>query len=59
METIINKRGGKREGSGRKATDRKNILFCRISDEAMSILQNHKNYSEFIDKLIKDSKKAE
>lgn len=59
METIINKRGGSRKGSGRKPGKRTNVLFVRITDEAMAIAKEQSNISQFIDELIKGSQKME
>ena len=46
--------GGRREGAGRPSVDRSVKLFVRISEEAAKIIENVKNKSELIDKLIKD-----
>lgn len=59
METIIKQRGGKREGSGRKANGRSNIIFCRVGDQAMRIVKEQKNVSAFIERLILQSVGAE
>ena len=48
-------RGGRRPGSGRPQNDRKVMLCVRITPEAAAIINEQKNKSEFIDKLIKSS----
>lgn len=47
-----NKRGGKREGAGRKPGTRKHAVTVRISDAAWERLQQHTNKSRYIDNLI-------
>lgn len=52
----IERRGGARPGAGRKVTPYKEILYVRISKEAMDIVNRHaSNRSEYIDKLILSS----
>ena len=48
-------RGGRRPGAGRPTTDRNNILSVRISKQALDIIKDIKNKSEFIDNLIIES----
>jgi hypothetical protein len=55
MNEQTNKRGGARQGAGRKANDRNYPLHVRISQEAADILNAQPNKSEFIDNLIKQS----
>ncbi len=50
---IINKRGGARQGAGRKTNDRNYPLHVRISREANDLLATIPNKSEYIDNLIK------
>lgn len=52
MEKKKSTRGGRREGSGRKPTDRSNVLYVRVNDEAMAIAKMQPNASAFIEKLI-------
>lgn len=52
-ETKENKRGGYREGSGRKATGRDYRLHIRLSKEAHDKLDMVDNKSETIDRLIR------
>lgn len=52
------KRGGRREGAGRKPNpdnNRKIPLMVRISQEAHDKLKKVNNKSEWIDTLIKDN----
>jgi len=46
--------GGKRKGAGRPCGDRRVTLYVRISEEAAKIIQDVKNKSELIDRLIKE-----
>ena len=55
----VNNRGGKRQGSGRKAIpdDQKKVkISIAISNEALAIAKQQKSVSGFIDELIKKSK---
>lgn len=54
MEKNKSTRGGRREGSGRKPTDRSNVLYVRVNDEAMAIVKMQPNASAFIEKLIQE-----
>lgn len=54
MEKNKSTRGGRREGSGRKPTDRSNVLYVRVNDEAMAIAKMQPNASAFIEKLIQE-----
>lgn len=47
--------GGKRPGSGRKAGTRRNYINVKVSDEAVRVLEQVPNKSEFIDTLIIES----
>ena len=49
------KRGGRREGAGRKANDRSIPVLVRITKEAADKLNTVGNKSEFIDNLIKQT----
>ena len=49
------KRGGRREGAGRKANDRSIPVLVRITKEAADKLNTVGNKSEFIDNLIKQA----
>ena len=49
------KRGGRREGAGRKANDRSIPVLVRITIEASDKLNTVGNKSEFIDNLIKQA----
>jgi hypothetical protein len=57
MNEQTNKRGGARQGAGRKANDRNYTLHVRISQEAADILNAQKNKSEYIDNLIRNDGK--
>ena len=46
-------RGGRREGSGRKALGKKAVTL-KLSEESVEILARHENKSEFVDELIKN-----
>lgn len=48
-------RGGRREGSGRKALGKKAVTL-RLSEESVAILKQQPNQSEFVDELIKAAK---
>ena len=48
-------RGGRREGSGRKALGKKAVTL-KLSDESVEILARQENKSEFVDELIKQAK---
>lgn len=48
------KRGGRREGSGRKNTGRSESISVRISPEAREIMKQQPNQNAFIDTLIKE-----
>ena len=52
-ETKENKRGGYREGSGRKATGREYRLTVRVTKVAYDKISKVANRSETIDKLIR------
>lgn len=52
MEENAKPRGGKRAGSGRKTTNRSNILYVRVNDEAAAIVKMQPNASAFIEQLI-------
>lgn len=54
MEKKKSTRGGRREGSGRKPTDRSNVLYVRVNDEATAIVKMQPNASAFIEKLIQE-----
>lgn len=47
-------RGGRREGSGRKALGKKTVTL-KLSEESVEILSNVKNKSEYVDQLIQKS----
>ena len=47
-------RGGRREGSGRKALGKKAVTL-KLSEESVEILSNVKNKSEYVDQLIQKS----
>lgn len=49
------RRGGRREGAGRKANDRSIPVLVRITKEAADKLNTVGNKSEFIDNLIKQA----
>lgn len=49
-------RGGRREGSGRKALGKKAVTL-RLSEESVEILARQENKSEFVDELIKAANK--
>jgi len=57
MNEQTNKRGGARQGSGRKANDRNYPLHVRISREANDMLAIIQNKSEYIDNLIRNDGK--
>ena len=46
-------RGGRREGSGRKALGKKAVTL-KLSEESVEILSRQENKSEFVDELIKN-----
>lgn len=46
-------RGGRREGSGRKALGKKAVTL-KLSEESVEILARQENKSEFVDELIKN-----
>lgn len=46
-------RGGRREGSGRKALGKKAVTL-KLSEESVEILAQQENKSEFVDELIKN-----
>ena len=48
-------RGGRREGSGRKALGKKAVTL-KLSEESVEILARQENKSEFVDELIKQAK---
>lgn len=48
-------RGGRREGSGRKALGKKAVTL-KLSEESVEILARQENKSEFVDELIKAAK---
>lgn len=48
-------RGGRREGSGRKALGKKAVTL-RLSEESIDKLAQVENKSEFVDGLIKKAK---
>lgn len=52
MEEIKNGHGGKRSNCGRKPKNRNNKIIIRVSDEALEILRQQKNMTEFIEGLI-------
>ena len=54
MERIV-KRGGARQGAGRKTNDRNYPLHVRISQEANDLLATIPNKSEYIDNLIRSN----
>ena len=47
-------RGGRREGSGRKALGKKAVTL-KLSEESVEILARQENKSEFVDELIKNN----
>lgn len=49
------RRGGRREGSGRKALGKKAVTL-RLSEESIDKLAQVENKSEFVDGLIKKAK---
>ena len=57
MENEIKKsnRGGRREGSGRKALGKKAVTL-KLSEESVEKLAKVENKSEFVDTLLKKSK---
>lgn len=46
-------RGGRREGSGRKALGKKAVTL-KLSEESVAVLARQENKSEFVDELIKN-----
>lgn len=48
-------RGGRREGSGRKALGKKAVTL-KLSEESVAVLARQENKSEFVDELIKAAK---
>lgn len=59
METNNIPRGGKRQGSGRKANDRHNVIFARVNDRAYQIAKAQSNVSEWLQGLILATDKKE
>lgn len=57
-EQVLQRRGGRREGAGRPATNRTERVNIKISPEALAILDARtNNRSEYIDRLIKQESK--
>lgn len=47
------RRGGRREGSGRKALGKKAVTL-KLSEESVAVLARQEKKSEFVDELIKN-----
>lgn len=56
MEQKKDKRGGRRQGSGRKKLGRDYQICLKLSKQAYDVLKQIKNKSAMVDELIKNYK---